>query len=398
MKIAVLEWICGGGLLDIPPEQVDGSLRAEGLAMLRALVDGLVDEVEVVVPLDLRLVSAADLNRRAEVIDVSSANLAAHPRTQNDLPQWAVIAEQCDAAWVIAPEIDSALPRSLDYLRACGHRLLNCHGKFLRQCSDKRLTAECLSAAGIAHPPTRELEQIDQAWLNSTATKHSASATAYWIVKPVAGAGGADQLLVTQQQLWQLVHAANPRFDSRPQSFQCAEKEKIVQPWMEGRPASCSVIIDALGKRHWLPLVSQDFAHSEAAGESHAHFDLASPIDRSPPQYIGCTYPCNERISGIPLEAPHQLLDDTLDTLGYGAFGPVGIDLLYHASTQSWTVIEVNARCTSSLVGLAQACRGKLVLDVFNLLGHADQPQLADFAQRINPFQFRIPRDTDGPA
>lgn len=64
-------------------------------------------------------------------------------------------------------------------------------------------------------------------------------------------------------------------------------------------------------------------------------------MDKSPPHYIGCTYPGNERYSELPVEAPRKLLEDTLDALGSGAFGPVGIDLLYQASTQSWTVIEV---------------------------------------------------------
>lgn len=396
MKIAVLEWICGGGLLDVPPEQIDGSLRAEGLAMLNALVSGLAAEFEVVVPVDPRLVSTADLDPRAHRIDVLDPSYTPHLSPHDVFPRWAALAEPCDSAWVIAPEIDTALPRILDYLRGRGHKLLNCHGEFLRQCSDKRLTAECLTAAGLPHPPTRELEQIDEAWMNSTASNRSTSAETYWVVKPAAGAGGAGQRLVTRQQLWQLVRAAQAAFNSGSQSFQFAEQ--IVQPWMEGRAASCSVIVDALGKRHWLPLVSQDFAHPEAERRTHDHFDLAGPIYKSPPQYIGCTCPLTELFSELPVEAPRELLEDTLDALGSGAFGPVGIDLLYHASTQSWTVIEVNARCTSSLVGLAQAYRGKLVLEMFNLLRQAEYGRFADFSPRFSPFQFRIPRDTDEPA
>ena len=94
-----------------------------------------------------------------------------------------------------------------------------------------------------------------------------------------------------------------------------------------------------------------------------------------------------------------KLLETTLDALGLAAYGPVGIDLLYDASTQAWTVIEVNARCTSSLVGLAQAYRGELALDIFKLLYRAEQNrQFADFTTSFNPFQFRIPRDTGEPA
>ena len=399
-KIAVLEWICGGGLLDIPSEQVDGGLRAEGLAMLSTLASGLTAEMEVVVPLDLRLVSTADLDPRAQVVDVLDPSYEAHSGAQHPLPQWAAMAEQCDAVWVIAPEIDSALSRSVDYLRGCGRKLLNCRGDFLRQCSDKRSTSKRLLAAGIPHPPTRDLEQIDQAWLNSTTANCSAPAQPYWIVKPTAGAGGAGQRLVNQEQLRQLVQAAQAGFSGGSQTTQSVEQ--IVQPWMPGRPASCSVIVDALGRRHWLPLVSQDFAQPKSKCGScgpHDYFDQSSRYMRSPPQYIGCTYPCNELPSGSLMDAPRELLENTLDAFGPGAYGPVGIDLLYNASTQAWTVIEVNARCTSSLVGLAQAYRGELALDIFKLLYRAEQNrQFADFTTSFNPFQFRIPRDTDEPA
>ena len=98
------------------------------------------------------------------------------------------------------------------------------------------------------------------------------------------------------------------------------------------------------------------------------------------------------------MDAPRELLESTLDALDPGAYGPVGIDLLYDAVTQTWTVIEVNARCTSSLVGLAQAYRGKLVLDMFSLLCRSADGPFVDFTSRFNPFQFRIPRDTVGPA
>ncbi len=396
VKIAVLEWICGGGLLDLPPKQVDRSLRAEGLAMLSTLVSGLAEEMEVVVPLDLRLVSASDLDTQAQIVDVSALNYGVNPDSQRLLAQWAAIAESCDAAWVIAPEIGSALPRSVEYLLGRGHKLLSCQGDFLRHSSDKRLTCKRLLAAGIPHPPTRELVHIDEAWLNSTSASCSVAAQPTWIIKPAAGAGGSGQRLVTLEQLRQLVHAAQADRNTGSQTVQSAEQ--IVQPRMPGQAASCSVIVDACGKRHWLPLVSQDFAQPVLEHESHDYLKQASRSNESPPQYIGCTYPCTELSSDAVLDAPRKLLETTLDALGLAAYGPVGIDLLYDASTQAWTVIEVNARCTSSLVGLAQAYPGKLVLDIFKRLWPENHGQFADFTPYFNPFEFRIPSDMGGPA
>ncbi|MEO8271708.1 MAG: ATP-grasp domain-containing protein [Aureliella sp.] len=401
VKIAVLEWICGGGLLDIPAAQVAVSLRAEGLGMLNMLVSGLAAEFEVFVPFDGRLVSAVDLDPRVNRIDILDLSYARQRSQLDVLHHWAAISQKCDVAWVIAPEMGTALPRSIEYLSGGGYKLINCRGEFLCNGSDKRLTAERLVAAGIPHPPTRALERVDEEWASSTAaalrfaSAATHSAEPLWIVKPAAGAGGEGQRLVDQEQLWQLVLADKVDLSSPSQTTPLPRQ--IVQPWLLGQPASCMAIVDALGKRYWLPLVSQDFAIRESEHTLYEGVGSASRSVESPPEYIGCTYPftaaCYEPPGEAPLNAPHELLEATMDALGPGAYGPVGIDLLYHASTQTWTVIEVNARCTSSLVGLAQAYRGMLGRDMFNLLFQAGDGQFADFASRIDPFQFRIPRD-----
>lgn len=381
MKIAVLEWSCGGGLLTTAAGKASERLCHEGWLMLKNLADGLAEAgLDVRVPVDLRGVPSAALRGRAHIIDVSCQT----PTTfENILSRWVNIASECDYVWVIAPEIDGLLPRILERLRSEGEQLLNCHGDFLRNCSNKLLTAAALTAAGVPHPATRVLAEVDEAWLAATAPQDDSGdqhrANGRWVIKPASGAGGTDQRLVTRQQLRQLNHSTAVGW--------------LVQPWLPGRSASCTAIVDARGKRHWLPLVSQDFGAAQPLDEPGHSFARASGSAAFAPQYVGCTYPCSE----LPRVAPRAMLEAALDALGRGAYGPVGVDLLFNPITQAWTVIEVNARCTSSLTAMAAAYCGNLVGDIFRLLtasgDESGETAVAELCERVSPFQFRVAND-----
>lgn len=374
MKIAVLEWSCGGGLQGAAASHTSEGLLREGWQMLKNLVDGLAEAgMEVLAPLDSRSVPPAPLHGLVQIVELS------HPAattTAEVIRRWEEIASECDYVWVIAPEIDGLLPHILERLRSAGHQLLNCYGEFLDNCTDKRLTSAALAAAGIAHPPTIEFAEIDDAWLAATAQVDNSGdpslGSPRWIIKPAAGAGGAEQRLVTREQLLQPLHSA--------------AVNRLVQPWLPGHSASCTAIVDAQGKRHWLPLVSQDFWELDANGRRASSRATANEPTALPPQYAGCTYPCAE----LPQAAPRALLEATLDALGPGAYGPVGIDLLFNPLTHTWTVIEANARCTSSLLAMASAYRGNLVRDIFHLLTGSCDVAVVNLSQNVNSFQFRV--------
>lgn len=407
MKIALLEWSCGGGLLDTAAGHASRSLCAEGWQMLTRLADGLVRAgLDAIVPVDLRAVSQSALHARAHVVDMSHFAPATSDAV---LRRWAEIAAECEYAWVVAPEIDGLLPKILKGLQNEGSQLLNCRGEFLSNCSNKRSTAAALTAAGIPHPPTTSLAELDEAWLATTSLRDGSvgygQADQRWVIKPVAGAGGAGQRLVTHAQLLQMKHStvAIPLGNRGAESSTAqslppfappntritepgpkAAADWLVQPWLLGQPASCTAIVDAQGERHWLPLVSQDFKSS--TGEWTPSFIAARGPTGSAPQYVGCTYPSAQ----LPRAAPHALLGATLDALGPGAFGPVGIDLLFDPAAHTWTVIEVNARCTSSLLAMASAYRGNLVGDIFQLLTQACDAPMACLSGELSPFQFRV--------
>ena len=374
MKIAILEWSCGGGLLGTTAGQAERGLASEGWQMLKQLVTGLTEaHVEVLAAVDRRAVPKADWSGLAQTVDLS--RLAA-TSFEDVLRHWTEIAAQCDCAWIIAPEIDGVLPQVLERLRRDGHLLLNCCGAFLNNCADKRVTAHALKTAGIRHPPTIALADVDSAWIAQTASQATFAgrrgSEPQWIIKPGCGAGGAQQRLATGRQLLQAIPSATQAW--------------LVQPWLAGHSASCTAIVDTHGKRHWLPLVSQDFRRAPSISAPTRDSATASRLAESPPRYIGCTYPS----AALPQAAPSDLLEATIDALGPGAFGPVGVDLLFNPHTQAWTVIEVNARCTSSLLAMASAYRGNLVHDIFKLLTETSAASTDELCAKVRPFQFRI--------
>ncbi len=383
------------------PTAIPSSLQSEGWQMLATLVSGLLAAgCQVHVPFDGRIVSPRQRQNFQQngslCASQGSATLAATATAQLQwrevtsdrlLEQWLAAIGDCSLAWLIAPEIDHTLPQLVEDLTVAGVTLLNCKGTFLRNACDKLSTAQSLKSAGISHPETCGLENVDQGWLDCTEPLSAIDRKrARWIVKPVDGAGCdrislVDRVTIQRLQQNQLriqQHRTNSRGLDQPTTM-------IVQPWLDGIPASCSAIVDSSGRCHWLPLVSQDFAScDEASNASNVqveHFEV-SDAEISPLRYMGCTLPPR----GLPATAPKELLQSVVAALGPGAAGWIGIDLLYHPRSQNWIVIEVNPRCTSSLIGLSQAYSGNLVFDAWRL-----QAGIIDkLAGQFHPTQFRL--------
>ncbi len=340
LKLVILEWICGGGMLQVPVAEIPPSLRQEGWGMVEGLARCL-DWSRVAGKCELQLTVAVDERLGCpSLANVQSYPIRAHDAMEDGIlpAAWLELAQSHDWALVIAPESDSILPRLVARLRGLGARLLNAHEPFLTNASDKLLTAERLHAAGIPHPPTIGLANLTDAWL----TEHAAAAAHIagepcWVVKSRTGAGceglsrhrgrlrhailaELHELYGSDDKPWDLVHF-------------------IVQPWLEGEAYSCSAMLDRAGRAQWLPLLTQEFS---------ASFKYTG----------GCTVPAER------LASPLELLNATLPALGDGAYGWIGIDLLYNAANKRWCVIEVNPRHTSSIETLSQSPQFALTLPV----------------------------------
>lgn len=373
-SIAVLEWISGGGLLDQPLGNIPASLRREGCAMLQTLVTGLAAAgFQVLVPVDQRLFEAEQISGLAAVAQVIPLT---HEQGPPELRGWHELSTRCTWTWLVAPELADQLPKLASALRSSGGQLLNASHDFLWDASDKRRTAERLLAAGVPHPPTCALSGISPEWLETAhavayaqlgvSFAHSPLATQErrWCVKPADGAGCVGlQILGTAELLKLCTEAKQINSDNQTNQVSHADQASlgalIVQPWLTGSAASCSLFVDPTGKRWWLPLVSQDFDSAHA--------------------YLGCTLSAPQ----LPQRVSASELEPAIHALRGQPLGWIGLDLLFEPTSQKFWVIEINPRCTTSMVGLAEAYQGELIRELCSWQATDLQLQLNRFAPSV---------------
>lgn len=308
MRIFVGEYVCGGGLADTPAESVPAGLRQEGAAMLRAIVEDLSAVAETVVAVDPRLIRPPGGSETVEV----------HPR-ESVWAQWVKAAANCDSALIVAPESGGVLAKAVAMLRAGGIDVIAGSGDFLRVAGDKVLTAKQLHAAGIAHPLylgggdrrfLRKLKRCDR-----------------FVLKPRDGCGTQEIRL----------------FDDLEAARAELTEELILQGWVPGRPVSIAMVASG-SHQTFLPAVCQT-------------------LDEQTCAYSG---------GRGPLEPEDQRRATALAGRAIAAMPPtvrgfVGIDLVLGNRPSEDCVIEINARLTTSYVGIREMIRGNLAARLFDL-------------------------------
>lgn len=305
MRVGVFEWF--SCLPKVSPELE--SLRHEGLAMLGCLVNVLKPLAEV------RAIVAADLvNQFVADGAVDSCDVATYSggeRPDQILASWQQVCQTVDYGWVVAPEFDGLLQRATEALR--GHTtLIACSHDFIAKASDKWLTAEALAGAGVPHPVTYRLSSASSALAEYPLVKT-------WVCKRLDGAGCDQIRLIDREQL--PVYASGNDNGSL-----------ILQPWLTGEHYSASF----LAGRDSLARIGA--AHQRISEQQDA-VDLIG-LARAE------TVPDKDRMWSTAEAALHAL--------GPPGLGWIGVDMLYEAETNSWYVIEVNPRCTSSIELFAQ--------------------------------------------
>ena len=309
MRIFVGEYVCGGGLADQHVDQIPAGLRREGGAMLRAIAADLGEIAETVVPLDMRLTNLA----------ISAGETVEIDTTKPLWSQWIAAAQSCDAALIIAPELDGTLTKAVAMLRAGGVDVIAAGGDFLRVASDKLLTAKHLIAAGVAHPIYMALSDKRFA---ETLTQHK-----QFVVKPRDGCG-------TQEI---------QRFDRFDDATASLEENSLLQAWMPGRAISIALVASST-QLVFLPAVSQSL----------------------------CEQTCEYNGGQGPLDDDAQRRATALAARAIEAMPPlvrgfVGLDLLLGDRPSEDCVIEINPRLTTSYVGLRRMIHGNLAARLFDL-------------------------------
>jgi hypothetical protein len=259
------------------------------------------------------------------------------------LESFDLLARKCDGTLIIAPEIDGELARRARRVAARGGRLLGATPEAIELASDKLLFSRHLARHGV---PSIPAELLPAGALGSA---RSPSLTPAWpvVVKPRRGAGSTDTFLLEETSPWPATRG-----------------ELIITPFSPGLPASV------------LALVGPNGALTLRAGEQ-----LLSADGRL--RYLGGRLPL-----AASLEARAAKLALRALAAAPGLLGFAGVDLLLdrEGREQEDKVVEINARLTTSYVGLRALSRVNLARCWLSIVQGEDPPALSWRPARIRFF------------
>ena len=300
MKAFVFEQLSGG----ITSDQASGQplhLLRQGGAMLRATA---ADFLDLGAQVSTMLHPGACVRRDGlNVVPVDS---------EADIgPTFDQLAGDADVVLIIAPESNGVLVAWLRRLADLGATTLGCLPEAAQLCGDKLAAGRHLNAAGIPTPATELLcSDTDELDLTSPV-----------VVKPRYGVGCDDTFVCR-------THADIAALNSA--------EERIVQPFVPGLAASCSLIVH--GSKLTPLLTGEQFVRGNArltyqGGRVPLDGDLAIRAQR-----LGAA-----AAAGVP---------------GLGGF--VGVDMILGDQPEDDRVIEINPRLTLSYVVLRMLCTTNL--------------------------------------
>jgi tyramine---L-glutamate ligase len=316
LKLAILEFVCGGGLSDVPLTEIPSSLRREGQAMLVHLLNDCAGVESWTVK--------TTWDERFGTVPLKDVDIQLIQSGESWFETWLSLAESADLTLVIAPEIDGQLGRIANELRQHGCRVLLSDEAFLNVCSDKWLTAQSFQNNAVPHPPTWRLDD----WISLASPESLHEENRSWVIKPRDGAGCHEIIRIDEakEEGWRAIEDWN-----RPSEF-------IVQPWLSGQAGSVAVLCGPK-QRIVLPPVTQKLdVHERPFGWSL--------------EYLGGNGPWDP----VPLAIIERFANQVLDAMPGKPLGWIGIDFLCleKGEARDLVAIEVNPRLTTSYLGLRQ--------------------------------------------
>jgi len=346
-RIAILEYIgcqeypelhdypkqSSGAIDDLSKEVAKSDLLNEGDSMLRAVVHDL--NCEGISKIHCcRHVSNGPIVSDLDVTEnlSSDSNVSWHwiQSGERFLEAWLRVAQVCDEAMVIAPEIDHELLLATRFLRSHGIRLRNADDRFIATASDKALTARHWRKSSVSQPWTVLLRNH---WFVSSRRQQLLDISSQaWVLKPRDGAGGVGIRrfeCIDHLQLWNEHRITSPN-------------EMLVQPWLEGVAASIAIVFHDDQTATEMPARNQVLTATvidSTVGGKDVQFHQIAYGGSGPPwppgaQRVAATFARKAiaAIPGVPL-------------------GWIGLDFLCEGSPleiESYVAIEINPRLTSS--------------------------------------------------
>lgn len=299
MKLFVSEYVCSGAW---PEEDLSPSLAREGRAMLLALLEDCarLPDVEVWTTWD---------RRRLGPFPLSGVRCVEVECPTQEQEWFRSLAGGCDAAYVIAPELDNVLAeRRRAVAESCG-RSLNATCDAIALCSDKLRLAHCLDDADIPTVPTSAAGPGDPPFGLPVVIK----------LRFGAGSHGIHTVATVEE------------YRSRCNGFQSPDphRQAVVQPRIEGRSVSVAAIFDDRGAcRHVLPVAQQVLSRDGRY------------------RYLGGRLPAGTLYDDVIAETISRAA-----AIIQGLRGYVGFDFVIPEEEARPLLVEVNPRLTTSYLG-----------------------------------------------
>lgn len=308
MKIVIFEYLSGGGFCN---DELPVSLAREGALMRNALLADFaaLPEHELVVMQDWR--------HPREFLPPHAQAVLVHAQ-QNVGDVFRQTLENCDAAWLIAPETDNILFDFAQHVEQMGKLLLSSPSSAIAKTADKWQTFKRLSAHQIATVATQRLAEYDYRF------------SAEKVIKVMDGVGCENSFLLPAHT------------DVADWSVQIQQPENyIIQPYIKGESLSLSV------------LFNQGHAHLLCVNRQRV------TLHRQSFKLLACEVNVLEKSTYQPLVK--DIAQAFPDLFGY-----VGIDLIVQ-DDKIW-VLEINPRLTSSYAGIAKALGINVAAAVLQLI------------------------------
>lgn len=315
MKLFLSEFITSGALsgAELPP-----TLASEGRAMRDALIADFarLPDVEIVMTCDARLPAPGPA--RGQTMQ--------HPLEERDW--FERLCRECDAVYLVAPELDGILSERCRIARRLSPRPLNGDPDAVEVCADKYALWLRLREAAVPTIPTCLVDWTDLASAWRIVNEHSRCGG---VLKPRYGAGSQSTWLCRAPE-----EAASHRSefdDVRPTG------QAILQPCLRGRALSVAAIVDTAGAVRTL------FPPAEQHLSGDGTF-----------RYLGGGLPAAD----VPLDQLETLIQQAAKCVP-GLRGYVGFDLLelspqderpgMPAGASRLCLVEINPRLTTSYIG-----------------------------------------------
>ena len=332
MRLLVYEHISGGGFAD---KAIPASVLSEGFGMLRTLTaDFKAAGHSVTTLLDSRLAKWNPPIDADCIVPVSSPQEA-----EANLQK---IAEQADAAYVIAPETESALQSLVELIEHAGATSLNCPASAIEKVSDKAVFPESMRKLGLPLPETMMFSVADCLDEITKALRGSLEFPLVFKSSNGVSCGGLSVVRDKNQ-----VDGAVNKIKQESSS-----KHFLVQELMVGDAASVSLLSTG----------------NDTAAVSLNWQDVTIETPEACSKYSGGTVPFDHPLRAEAFAVAEKLAKSFPDLRGY-----IGVDFVL--TEDEAVVIEVNPRLTTSYTGLRRVVNFNLAQAIISAVLKRELPK-----------------------